>query len=176
MHNRVKPLLSLPTRGVWIEIVIFQAEWQEIKSLPTRGVWIEILKILSFFCENPVSLPTRECGLKLVAVIRDRERCTSHSPHGECGLKSQEDRRIFPVRRHSPHGECGLKLEKLDALDIETGSLPTRGVWIEIASAAHKICITISHSPHGECGLKYDDHSVNAFQRGHSPHGECGLK
>ena len=40
---RVLPL-SLPTRGAWIEILLFSFVLDEIAgSLPTRGAWIEIL-------------------------------------------------------------------------------------------------------------------------------------
>ena len=61
---------------------------------------------------------------------------SSHSPHGECGLKSVVvDLAGMSIARHSPHGECGLKC----LLFI------VRYTWDG------------GHSPHGECGLKSKD-------------------
>ena len=34
--------MSLPSRGVWVEIVLFVDEVGMIWSLPSRGVWVEI--------------------------------------------------------------------------------------------------------------------------------------
>ena len=34
--------LSLPTRGAWIEIYLFEERVVLTTSLPTRGAWIEI--------------------------------------------------------------------------------------------------------------------------------------
>ena len=56
-----------------------------------------------------------------------------HSPHGECGLKSDRGNpNFFTLFSHSPHGECGLK---------------------SVSGCATKT-LTPCHSPHGECGLK----------------------
>ena len=41
MHGAV---MSLPTRGAWIEMEVMYHEKLEEMSLPTRGAWIEILK------------------------------------------------------------------------------------------------------------------------------------
>ena len=35
--------MSLPSRGVWIEIYFDGTETEVNKSLPSRGVWIEML-------------------------------------------------------------------------------------------------------------------------------------
>ena len=35
--------LSLPMRGVWIEIIVCKPSRQRFLSLPMRGVWIEML-------------------------------------------------------------------------------------------------------------------------------------
>ena len=57
--------MSLPARGVWIEIVHWFV-WLVIKeSLPARGVWIEIIVTVNDFDLT----------------------FNGHSPHGECGLK-----------------------------------------------------------------------------------------
>ena len=41
-------------------------------------------------------------------------------------------------------------------------SLPTRGVWIEIANDNRPYLSTDSRSPHGECGLKSSNVATNA--------------
>ena len=38
---------SLPSRGVWIEIMYALSTLNLCRSLPSRGVWIEILDIAS---------------------------------------------------------------------------------------------------------------------------------
>ena len=38
-------VLSLPARGVWVEIRGFQAQGFSILSLPARGVWVEIKRV-----------------------------------------------------------------------------------------------------------------------------------
>ncbi len=54
------------------------------------------------------------------------------SPHGESGLKSQEQVRPGRGKGLSPHGESGLKSEDREKhLDI-VESLPAWGEWIEI--------------------------------------------
>ena len=57
-------VLSLPTRGAWIEISPSQKLKDFIGSLPTRGAWIEIIE------------GNNHC-----------EKYKSRSPHGERGLK-----------------------------------------------------------------------------------------
>ena len=58
-------ILSLPTRGEWVEIgVPSRVRWTML-SLPTRGEWVEMY-VIHAFC-------------------RDIRRL---SPHGESGLKS----------------------------------------------------------------------------------------
>ena len=57
------------------------------------------------------------------------------------------------------------------------GSLPTRGAWIEISSAAASGGTTSGRSPHGERGLKLAMLPVLLLTAsGRSPHGERGLK
>ena len=56
--------LSLPSRGVWIEM-IYQNKLRSLcGSLPSRGVWIEItyLYLLSVIIHG--RSPRGECGLK----------------------------------------------------------------------------------------------------------------
>ena len=55
---------------------------------------------------------------------------------------------------HSPHGECGLKCCLARYGGSGSGSLPSRGVWIEIMPSDLRDSFALRHSPHGECGLK----------------------
>ena len=167
---------SLPARGVWVEIIWLLRMVPAPKSLPARGVWVEII----------VSSPPQG-------------RPPGHSPHGECGLKSELVPAAVEARRHSPHGECGLKSSKSPSLLNNFASLPARGVWVEISSPSPSLIGSLSlpargvwveiwhrppcrrpsgsHSPHGECGLKFLFLSFGLGRvLGHSPHGECGLK
>ena len=59
------------------------------------------------------------------------------SPHGERGLKSDNQLRITSDRSRSPHGERGLKYVLSAAVFIVDLSLPARGAWIEICWAEH---------------------------------------
>ena len=43
--QKVEVILSLPARGVWIEIYFRYSCVQSTTSLPARGVWIEILNL-----------------------------------------------------------------------------------------------------------------------------------
>ena len=56
---------SLPTREVWIEIVILEARKHLVQSLPTREVWIEITAVTSEEDKGKGSLPTREVWIEI---------------------------------------------------------------------------------------------------------------
>ena len=56
-----------------------------------------------------------------------------HSPHGECGLKSDVRTAFHRMNCHSPHGECGLKYGGDQGVLRQIGSLPAWGVRVEIA-------------------------------------------
>ena len=86
------------------------------------------------------------------------------------------DKQFDEVASHSPHGECGLKSRCMYALLSELVSLPAWGVWIEIMDPVRHSYNLDGHSPHGECGLKYRGHQGRNGENRHSPHGECGLK
>ena len=85
---------SLPAWGVWIEIRRVPSILQAVMSLPAWGVWIEMIR----------------------------------SSKASGSLAS-----------HSPHGECGLKSELCDAMTAAIGSLPAWGVWIEIGKEAAEL-------------------------------------
>ena len=58
-------MLSLPSRGAWIEILEYKSPYGRQLSLPSRGAWIEI-----------------------IVLAEDKVRRAGRSPHGERGLKS----------------------------------------------------------------------------------------
>ena len=57
--------LSLPARGVWIEILTVSRLNLNPPSLPARGVWIEISLSTLVICRKSGRSPQGECGLKL---------------------------------------------------------------------------------------------------------------
>ena len=146
-------------------------------SLPARGVWIEICQPLTtpfsragrspqgecgLKCLQPVgtnhhirSLPARGVWIEIATVASNALRRSGRSPQGECGLKSLHDALADDVLRRSPQGECGLKFRKAPPRHRQCGSLPARGVWIEIPVPATPACPASSRSPQGECGLKF---------------------
>ena len=47
--------VSLPSRGVWIEIVVSRIVSRRAVSLPSRGVWIEIILVFYTISRRPVA-------------------------------------------------------------------------------------------------------------------------
>ena len=60
-------LLSLPTRGAWIEMPSFVYVFTRYSSLPTQGAWIEITKFRSCGRYGNSRSLHRERGLKFIA-------------------------------------------------------------------------------------------------------------
>ena len=146
-------LLSLPTRGAWIEITSSQLYFSGSESLPTRGAWIEISTVLP--CSSTTSRsPHGERGLKFYSTGYLLWHRQGRSPHGERGLKYLVRRIVGAVCSRSPHGERGLKLLFEGPLVVGDASLPTRGAWIEISAPSPPGGSTRRRSPHGERGLK----------------------
>ena len=57
-------MLSLPARGVWIEIGLCSNSQRGVRSLPARGVWIEIPSYAVNIPDGQSRSPQGECGLK----------------------------------------------------------------------------------------------------------------
>ena len=74
-------------RGVWIEIAQERKMQADIRSLPMRGVWIEIVTL------PEAQKVSRSLPMRGVWIEMDKEEFIrqfgSHSPCGECGLKSR---------------------------------------------------------------------------------------
>ena len=146
-------LVSLPSRGAWIEIWRFLASYSARASLPSRGAWIEIFFIILFTSFLRSRSPHGERGLKS-RYCPPRCLPPCRSPHGERGLKLKSGRRQPTSSRRSPHGERGLKCTgpflkrccfcrsphgerglKLFLAFLQLRpeeSLPSRGAWIEM--------------------------------------------
>ena len=126
---------------------------------------------------NPGHSPHGECGLKWASSCCLFSRC-GHSPHGECGLKCNPNPNLnTESMRHSPHGECGLKSKGSSAHSGTSGSLPTRGVWIEIAAVKGLEAARIRSLPTRGVWIEISCRTTMANMNSrHSPHGECGLK
>ena len=60
--------MSLPTRGVWIEIKKMAEYYNKERSLPTRGVWIEMFTVSPSFVLSLRSLPTRGVWIEMVCI------------------------------------------------------------------------------------------------------------
>ena len=56
-------------------------------SLPARGVWIEISTLEEITLTEFGHSPRGECGLKLNCIDNRLHVGIRHSPRGECGLK-----------------------------------------------------------------------------------------
>ena len=94
---------------------------------PFAGVWIEIM-LLPGDGNAVVSLPSRECGLKL-----DDDMIAGT---GELSLPSRE---------------CGLKSFPSDCIHLDFFVTPFAGVWIEIRRD-FRIIGSIKSLPSRECG------------------------
>jgi len=115
--------LSLSSRRAWIEIRCCFDKLVKVMSLSSRRAWIEI-----WVSEH---LP---------------EVTSGRSPHGERGLKYQQQVQHLCNQRRSPHGERGLKFDyPVFKLNYDT-SLSSRRAWIEIKKV-------ISHSLHNMVAL-----------------------
>ena len=136
-----------PYAGVWIEIGSSNDSKVNASVTPYAGVWIEIFKI-NIIYYNTLSLPTRECGLKLQYCMK--RICTIWSlPTRECGLKFNNTPELIDTIQSLPTRECGLKLLFNKAIKREEKVTPYAGVWIEIIHYGYLNYINIGHSLRG---------------------------
>ena len=147
-------LLSLPTRGAWIEISMSISVTTLCSVAPHTGSvdWNQdYMDLLEYQCGRS---PHGERGLKSLwcGGLRITLDVAPHtgsvdwnflpfainlllccrSPHGERGLKFPTPRRLSASAGRSPHGERGLKWQYNQEQKQAYKSLPTRGAWIEI--------------------------------------------
>ena len=77
-----------PFVGVWIEILLVIPDASNILVAPFVGVWIEIITKQTRRESHQKSLPSWECGLKLIIGMKKGLDGMS-LPSWECGLKYQ---------------------------------------------------------------------------------------
>ena len=53
-----------PLAGVWVEMPTTCASFAQQCVTPLAGVWVEIAYVSEYVYREPLSLPSRECGLK----------------------------------------------------------------------------------------------------------------
>ena len=78
--------MSLPARGVWVEIQDIGNKAVQEASLPARGVWVEIASTAEP-PGRPGSLPARGVWVEIYLKRGPGLFIHRHSPRGECGLK-----------------------------------------------------------------------------------------
>ena len=122
-----------PYAGVWIEISILISTQDFPCVTPYAGVWIEIT-VLNLFISHLLSLPTRECGLKLEFSSR-LPSLIPVTPYA--GVWIEILATVTDVNWSEvslPTRECGLKYSMLGMLEAVNDVTPYAGVWIEIQS------------------------------------------
>ena len=77
-------LLSLPSRGAWIEILAAAVPVISPLSLPSRGAWIEIPYYVSESMLEE-SLPSRGAWIEICGGRQRRQNGSRRSPRGERG-------------------------------------------------------------------------------------------
>ena len=126
------PLTNVtPFAGVWIEITQLLLMYLHTRVTPFAGVWIEIFSAPPPQIKAKMSLPSRECGLKLaypmpiranmivtpfagvwieMCICLQKSTASSSLPSRECGLKYHSTSNSSKYFSSLPSRECGLKL------------------------------------------------------------------
>ena len=151
--NYVLDIMSLPSRGAWIEILLSRLINQAIQSLPSRGAWIEI-SIYKIISNNNKSLPSRGAWIEIMNNRCQLQNLPSRSLHGERGLKLPQTPRTPSIHQSLPSRGAWIEIDFPFLRGIEYPSLPSRGAWIEIAILKEIKDTWHGRSLHGERGLK----------------------
>ena len=187
-----------PLAGVWIEILDeLQRMRRALAVTPLAGVWIEILRSSFSLIGTEMSLPLRECGLKLimysctmqkqkvtplagvwieiVPFVANKQRKRMSLPLRECGLKFYEKKLITYPRTVTPLAGVWIEIISSQFQQLSFSVTPLAGVWIEIPNQLSVLVLKPS-LPLRECGLKL---MLLHMRTGHFeslPLRECGLK
>ena len=127
----ITDLLSLPTRGAWIEIRYWGIGKPKKSSLPTRGAWIEI---------SMLPYPRRTSRVAPHAGSVDRNQNVGYI--SEDGVVSLPTRgawieighhcRKYKIHHVAPHaGSVDRNLKDVFGVTEGSASLPTQGSWFE---------------------------------------------
>ena len=149
--------------------ILCNLEYKSSIVTPFAGVWIEILACSLVSTCTCMSLPSRECGLKLLKYQRQKQSLMS-LPSRECGLKYLRLGKRLHHRMSLPSRECGLKYIcrnlpepfpghslrgsvdwNIDLLNYQLMSsvTPFAGVWIEILCSSKRKGEKYGHSLRG---------------------------
>ena len=167
-------LLSLPSRGAWIEIIRRSRSHRPASvaplagsvdrnrllspilkvpagSLPSRGAWIEMLHCQAA-CSPRASLPSRGAWIEINSLSRFQPTTTSLPSRGawiEMRLKMcwTLSRMVAPLA-----GSVDRNIDRLAKTVRKPASLPSRGAWIEIPTSTPSKTNSQSRSPRGERG------------------------
>ena len=82
-------------------------------------------------------------------------RSARRSPHGERGLKFDEPMAELQATGSLPSRGTWIEILCLQQPAADVQSLPSRGAWIEISSWSRTCSSASCRSPHGERGLKF---------------------
>ena len=129
---------------------------------PLAGVWIEILYQIGGNDIDLLSLPLRECGLKLL-FCNNGNRLLLSLPLRECGLKSFKDRIYQRSINVTPLAGVWIEIITMKDYHPPKYVTPLAGVWIEIMDQGLRISDLLSSLPLRECGLKFEE-MINCFK------------
>ena len=138
-HLTMHLLVSLLSRGAWIEIMSERNINLMSSSLLSRGAWIEIFRLAFLAVKSSLSLLSRgawieigsgcDCFLQTVVapltrsvdwniVVSDAlSKCIRRSSHEERGLKSPDLQLLRQQVSRSSHEERGLKSVNIETID-----------------------------------------------------------
>ena len=122
-----------PYAGVWIEISENKHDHRNTRSLPTRECG---LKLLFSVCHKPDSKVTPYAGVWIEIEVNANDKLSATSlPTRECGLKSITRSSLYATSTSLPTRECGLKFLVQLFLPSRIASLPTRECGLKSVSA-----------------------------------------
>ena len=123
---------SRPSRGAWIEIyLISEQSNRQRRSRPSRGAWIEIKNIVGAAAPTIRRAPRGARGLKCPPRYYDK-LFDGRAPRGARGLKYQVLYRAWLYYCRAPRGARGLKFCLIAGSVRIRMSRPSRGAWIEM--------------------------------------------
>ena len=176
-HPDIRPCMSLPIRGAWIEIRTRMRESSSSMSLPIRGAWIEICLAMSVLLAC-ASLPIRGAWIEIINCNVVNPSRYGRSPSGERGLKCAWADTLKFVSTSLPIRGAWIEINPNDGFRRKSGkSLPIRGAWIEIWNPT-RTCSTRTRSlPIRGAWIEMSMYAaLSRTQDSRSPSGERGLK
>ena len=145
-------LLSLPSRGAWIEISMRSKYARLLVSLPSRGAWIEISALPGSMRASSVA-PLAGSVDRNVAVAQLLHRLVPSLPSRGAWIEIPSYRIVRGSAKSLPSRGAWIEMRRKRYCDRPPDeSLPSRGAWIEIWIAYPRPSIGTRRSPRGERG------------------------